>query len=101
MTSVAPSGAMSVRRSSWRARVYEMQVEERVAIQVGSGLGFTVSASLFDTVKREAALTHKVRFIGVLPDGEEVSSYDREVLLDAGCQEIAWVMPEAQIGGAA
>lgn len=78
-----------------------MQIEERVAIQVGVCLGFTVSASLFDAVKREASLTRKVRFIGILPDGEEVSSYNRDVLLEAGCQEIAWVMPEEQIGGAA
>lgn len=77
------------------------ETTERVAIQVGAGLGFTVSRSLFDTVKREATLTHKVRFIGVLPDGEEVSSYNRDVLLEAGCQELAWIMPEAQIGGAA
>lgn len=75
-----------------------LDASDRVRIRVGYGLDFTVSAKLHSDVQRSADRTGLTHFIGVLPDGVELSGCDRDELRKLGCRSIAWIIPWASDG---
>lgn len=63
-------------------------------ISVGAGLSFQISQESFDRARAKANQTGKIHFVGLLEDGAELESTNRDEILSAGAQSIAWIVPE-------
>lgn len=79
------------------AKIAQSHIRIRVAF-APCRADFYISSEMHVLATRIAARNACLCFVGLLPDGTQILSTDREDLLDRGCDRIAWI---ARDGGVA